>query len=552
LRRDKGAIALAYSFSFPDARDFTLKWVPMPPKLPNSMPWQIYQAYLRGPHDLFRLFEEAFGKVALYGPPDPDQQQRTIDALSEDITRLKAQNERLQAEASDLRGHNFQLQRRNAELEALVAKDSHNSSRPPSSDPPWAKRTRSLRRPSGRRPGGQAGHHGETLRLSERPDRTVEHRPRECRGCHAPLTSAQVVRHRRQQVWEVVPAKLRVTEHRLAVLRCRACGRTTQGDIAGCVRSGVQYGPGVKARVLYLQQYQLLPYQRTSEAMRDLFGCRLSPGTVANIVRECAAGLVETELKIKKKLRRSAVIHADETGLRVAKRLGYVHVASTPSLTHYAAAAHRGRTAIDEINVLPAYRGTCVHDGLLSYTHYTRCRHALCGVHLLRELTYFEEVSPETKAWAAPLKGLLLEMKGEVERARGEGGKRLAADRLTELAESYDRLVAQGLSAPPPPDVPEQVKKQGRNLLLRLERRKEEVLRFLHDFSVPFDNNQAERDLRMIKLQQKTSGCFRTEDGARRFCRIRGYISTMRKQGRGVMPALEGACRGAPLSVRKR
>jgi transposase len=521
-------------------------------QLPDSMPWLIYQAYLQGPSALLRLFEDAFGRHALYGPPEPDQQQRTIDALSDQVGQLMAQVGRLQAEASDLRGHNFQLQRRNAELEALVAKDSHNSSRPPSTDPPWAKRTRSLRRPSGRRPGGQAGHHGETLRLSERPGRVVEHRPRECRGCHAPLASAQVVRHRRQQVWEVVPAKLRVTEHRLAVLRCRACGRTTQGDFAGSVRSGVQYGPGVKARVLYFQQYQLLPYQRTSEAMRDLFGCRLSPGTVANIVRECAAGLVETELKIKKKLRRSPVIHADETGLRVNKRLGYVHVASTPSLTHYAAASHRGRTAIDEINVLPAYRGTCVHDGLLSYTHYTRCRHALCGVHLLRELTYFEELTSETKAWAAPIKEMLLEMKAEVERVREEGGRRLTTERFEELTTSYDRLIGEGLEAQPPPCVPEQVRKQARNLLLRLERRKEEVLRFLTDFSVPFDNNQAERDLRMIKLQQKTSGCFRTEEGARRFCRIRGYVSTMRKQGRGVLPALEGACRGAPLSVRKR
>lgn len=359
------------------------------------------------------------------------------------------------------------------------------------------------------------------------------------------------MRHLRQQVVEVVPARLKVTEHRLAVVRCPSCGRTTSGEFASAVRSGVQYGPGVKARVLYLQQYQLLPYQRTSEAMRDLFGCRLSAGTVANIVRECANELVETELKIKQKLRRSSVIHADETGLRVAKRLGYVHVASTPHLTHYAAAAHRGRTAIDEINVLPAYRGTCVHDGLLSYTHYTRCRHALCGVHLLRELTYFEEVSAETEAWAAPLKGLLLEMKGEVEQTRGGGGKRLAAERLTELAASYDRLVARGLCEPPPPDVPEQVRKQARNLLLRLGRRKEEVLRFLNDFSVPFDNNQAERDLRMIKLQQKTSGCFRTQEGARRFCRIRSYVSTMRKHGRGVLEALERACAGAPLSLRK-
>jgi transposase len=502
----------------------------MPSKLPDSMHWQIYQAYLGGPHALFRLFEDAFGRQALDGPPDPDQQQRTIVALSEQIEQLKAQVGRLQAEISDLRGYNFQLLRRNSELEALVAKDSHNSSRPPSTDPPWAKRTKSLRRPSGRRPGGQAGHHGETLRLSARPDRVVEHRPLQCRGCHAPLDSGQVVRHLRQQVWEVVPAKLKVMEHQLAVLRCRACGKTTQGEFAEAVRSGVRYGPGVKARVLYLQQYQLLPYQRTSEAMRDLFGCRLSAGTVANIVRECA----------------------DETGLRIDKRLAYVHVASTPALTHYAAASHRGRTAIDEINVLPAYRGTCVHDGWLAYTHYTRCRHALCGVHLLRELTYFEEVSAETKAWATPLKELLLEMKGEVERAKGEGGKRLTADRLTSMTASYDRLVAEGLQAQPPPEVPEQVRKQARNLLLRLERRKEEVLRFLNDFAVPFENNQAERDLRMVKLQQKVSGCFRSEEGARRFCRIRGYISTMRKQGRGVLAALAGACRGAPLSVRKR
>jgi transposase len=228
------------------------------------------------------------------------------------------------------------------------------------------------------------------------------------------LAAGQVVRHRRQQVIELVPARLRVTEHRLPLLRCPACGQTTAEEFPSNVRSGVQYGPGVQSRVLYLQQYQLLPYARTSEALRDLFGCRLSPGTVANIVREGAAGLVETELKIKKKLRRAGVIHADETGLRINQRLGYVHVASNARLTHYAAAAHRGRTAIDEINVLPRYRGTCVHDGLLAYTHYTRCRHALCGVHLLRELTYFDELSAETKAWAAPLKELLLKMKGEV------------------------------------------------------------------------------------------------------------------------------------------
>jgi transposase len=313
----------------------------------------------------------------------------------------------------------------------------------------------------------------------------------------------------------------------------------------------VQYGPGVKARVLYLQQYQLLPYARTAEAMRDLFGCPLSTGTVANIVRECSDGLLETELKIKRGLRRSSVIHADETGLRVEGRLHFVHVTSNSRLTHYTAAAGRGRTAIEEAGVLPRYRGTCVHDGWPAYSFYTQCRHALCGAHLLRELTYFEELSEETKAWAAPLKGLLLEMKAEVERAGAEGGRQLAAERLMELTASYDRLITDGLQAQPPPEAPEPVKKQARNLLLRMERRKTEVLLFLTDFNVPFDNNQAERDLRMVKLQQKTSGCFRSEEGARRFCRIRSYLSTMRKHGRDVLLALEGACTGAPLSLRK-
>src|ERR1044071_1582447 len=199
------------------------------------MPWQIYQAYLRGPSALLRLFEEAFGKQALYGPPDPGMQERTIEALSDHIGRLQSQVERLQVELRGLRHRNFQLQRRNSELEALSAKDSHNSSRPPSTDLPWAKRTRSLRRPSGKRPGGQAGHLGQTLRLSEHPDRIVEHRPKECRGCHTPLAAAHLVRHRRQQVVEVVPARLKVTEHRLTVLRCPACGRATGGAVAGGV-----------------------------------------------------------------------------------------------------------------------------------------------------------------------------------------------------------------------------------------------------------------------------------------------------------------------------
>ena len=265
-------------------------------------------------------------------------------------------------------------------------------------------------------------------------------------------------------------------------------------------------------------------------------------------LRECADGLLETELKIKRGLRRSALIHADETGLRVEGRLHFVHVASNSRLTHYTAAAGRGKTAIEAAGVLPRYRGTCVHDGWLSYTHYPDCRHALCGAHLLRELTYFEELSEMTEAWVSPLKELLPEMKGVAEREGAPAPAWLVED----LTARYDRLVAEGQEAPPPPDIPQSAWRQARSLLRRLAGRKEEVLRFLSDPSVPFDNNQAERDLRMVKLQQKVSGCFRTPEGARRFCRIRSYVSTVRKQGRGVLAALEGACRGAPLRIRKR
>jgi transposase len=493
--------------------------------------YEIYQTYLKGPAALIRLFEQALGTLAIYGTPDPDHQQRTIESLSEEMARLKRQIVDLKRQLQEACSDNHRLRRRNAELEALISKDSHNSSRPPSTDPPWAKRTRSLRRPSGKRPGGQVGHRGHTLRLTKKPRRIITHRLGQCRHCLGPLREGHRMGAERRQVIDLVPARLRVTEHRAEVVRCPACGKRTKAEFPEAVRATVQYGSSVLARALYLHDYQLLPYARTSEAMRELFGCSLSTGTLAHAVRQCASGLVETELKIKRGLRGSAMIHADETGLRVGGRLTYVHVASTSRLTHYGADARRGKAAMDEIGILPKYRGTMVHDGWLSYTFYSKCRHALCGAHILRELIYFEELAAQTKAWARPLRELLLEMKAEAEKAREGDGERLEQERLVELTGRYDRLIAEALKALPP-DVPEQVKKQARNLLLRLERRREEVLRFMTDLAVPFDNNQAERDLRMIKLQQKTSGCFRTEEAAQRFCRLRSYLSTMRKQGK--------------------
>lgn len=298
--------------------------------------YEIYQTYLKGPAALIRLFEQALGTAAIYGQPGPDQQQRTIDAQAEAIDRLQAQIARLQQELAQQQHLNFQLSRRNSELEACLVKDSHNSSRPPSSDHPAVKRTRSLRRPSGKKVGGQFGHPGQTRPLVERPARVIRHRAVRCHSCQSSLLAAPVIHHERRQVIEMVPPRLRVTEHRAEVRRCQRCGARTKGRFPDEVRATVQYGASVQARALYLLQYQLLPYGRVGEVMRDLFGCRVSPGTIFNQTEVCARELIETELKLKRKLRRSPVIHADETGLRVDGKCHYVHVTSNSRLTHYA------------------------------------------------------------------------------------------------------------------------------------------------------------------------------------------------------------------------
>ena len=272
-----------------------------------------------------------------------------------------------------------------------------------------------------------------------------------------------------------------------------------------------------------------------------------------------------TEVEIKQRLKQSEVLHVDETGLRVEGGGSFVHVASTARLTHYACDTRRGKAAMDEIGILPAFRGTSVHDGWPAYTYYYQCRHALCGAHLLRELTYIEESHPHQRGeWAAPLAQLLVEMKVAVEGARGAGRAALTEQERDEFFRRYDRLVRRGLELNParttrrrrtePGATAKQERgripqSEARKLAARFESRREEVLRFLTDFQVPFDNNQAERDLRMVKLQQKIGGCFRSGEGAREFCRLRSVISTARKQGQAVLDSLEKVLARQPLTL---
>jgi len=532
---------------------------------------QLYELYEEGREPTVRLIESLLDFIEELRHDPRNRRLRQIAELAARIGKLQARLKRVGEQLERQQCLNYELKRRIAELEAAaVVKDSHNSSLPPASDPPAARaanalrRTRSLRRPSGKRPGAQAGHPGHTRPRVERPDRVVTHAPALCRGCGGSLSGGYIVRCESRQVIDIPPVRPWVVEHRALTKRCRSCDEVTKGRFPREVAAAVQYGLGLRARAVYLVNYQLLPYRRAAEVLRDFFACPTSPGSLRRIIAECAGRALPTEVEIKRRLKHSEVIHVDETGLRVEGAGSFVHVASTPWLTHYACDARRGKAAMDEIGILPAFKGVSVHDGWPAYGYYCQCRHALCGAHLLRELTYIEESHPHQRGqWAEPLAKLLLEMKEAVEGARAAGRAALTKQEQGEYFGRYDEVVRRGLELNPErksrrvePGAAQAKKGLGRipqgearKLLTRLESRREEVLSFLRDFRVPFDNNQAERDLRMVKLRQKIGGCFRSEEGAREFCRLRGVISTARKQGRGVLDSIERVLRGQQLTL---
>ena len=447
------------------------------------------------------------------------------------------------------------LQLQNAELAARVqalaaqlAIDSHNSRQPPAADRPGSKpHPQSLRTRSGRKPGGQPGHPGSTLALVETPDAVHVHAPAQCAHCGRRLAAVVALRRARRQVVDLPAVRVQVTEHQAETKCCPDCGTATSGQFPAGVTAPAHYGPGVATLAVYLTQAQLLPLARTGAVLAEVFGCPLSERTLEQAVGACQAQLAEPEAAIKQGIVAAGVAHYDETGLNLQGKSAWLHVASTARLTCYALHQRRGRVAMDALGVLPQFRGRAVHDGLVSYWHYGQCTHALCTAHHLRELTFVEEQLGQ--AWAAELKAVLREGKQAVDAARAQGVVALSAAVQQEFARRSDAALAAGLRENPPPAP---TGRRGRpklgkagSLVARLREHKAETLAFLEDFGVPFDNNQAERDLRMTKVRQKISGCFRTTRGAERFCRIRGYIATLRKQGMPVLAALRQAMDGA-------
>jgi transposase len=468
---------------------------------------RILNAYKAGPDAVVSLIEYL-----------QDQHHATIEELLDLFKKLRA---RIEA------------------LEEKNSKDSHNSSKPPSSDG-VSKRFFRKRKSSGKTPGGQPGHEGTTLNMVKSPDNVQIHKVKRCRCCGQSLKDGKPRGYERRQVFDIPQITVEVTEHQAEEKRCSHCGELTVAEFPEGIDHNTQYGRRLQAFAVYMKNYGLLSYKRTAEALSDLFAIPISAGTLAGIDRRCAARLQGVVEEIRKKLMKAEVAHFDETGLSVNGELYWLHGTGTPRFTYYYPHKNRGTAATDEIGILPRLKGTAVHDNWKPYFKYS-CMHSLCNAHHIRELIGVYEQGGQP--WAQQMISLLIEGKEAVQRAKQKGEKALDRNQIQAFRDRYEQIIVFGMKANPPPSVISHrrgpVKRtKARNLLYRLAMRGTETLRYLSDFQVPFDNNLAERDIRMTKLQQKISGSFRSYEGALSFCRIRSYISTVRKQGRSVIDAI--------------
>ncbi len=462
------------------------------------------------------------------------------------INRIQAENQKIiEQQAARI----SELEERVKSLEVMLNKNSSNSSKPPSTDSFAREKPnpKSSRIRSGKKPGGQPGHVGKTLTLVDNPDKTTVHKIKKCKNCGKNLEDEIATDFERRQVFDIPPVKLYVEEHKAEVKKC-PCGCINIADFPEDVKFPVQYGPRITSSAVYLHDYQLIPYDRCCELLSDVCGCEISPATLIKAESTCFEKLEPFENEIKKLLCKSSVVNFDETGSRVNGKRYWLHVASTSQMTYYMVHAKRGSVAMDAMEILPGFTGTAVHDFWSPYFKYV-CNHSLCNTHTTRELTGISE--NYNQMWSIDMKALLFEIKDCVDETR-KISDNLEPDQIRIFEEKYDRIAKIGFEENPPPLIPEnQIKKAGRkrqskskNLLDRFADYKTEILRFMHDFDVPFENNQAERDVRMMKVQQKISGTFRSSNGADIFCRIRGYISTVKKNKISVIDAIMDAFSG--------
>jgi transposase len=463
----------------------------------------------------------------------------------DEVQQLRAENKQLKREVQELREKLTVAEAQIKHLVELLGQNSHNSSWPSSRDKGRQKpKPKSLRPQTERKAGGQEGHEGHTLEFNPKPDFIESHRPAQCEHCQAPLPEEVVAsKVTKRQVFELPPLRYVTIEHQAETLICPCCGEATTGEFPADVSNPVQYGSQVKRLSVYLRNEQFIPYERERQMLADLFELPISTGSLQNFLETAAENVKPAIEAIKEAVKKAEVGHADETGFYINGKRCWLHTVSTSELTYYEPHQSRGKKATDAIGILPEFTGTLVHDNWATYFQYQLLLHALCNAHHLRELTAL--VENEQQQWAALMIMCLLSAKQLVAEASQSGETELSVEQLQRIHQMYDAIVAFGLEENPLPDEhPPPVKRgrrkktKARNLVERFDKQQEAILRFVHDFKVPFDNNLAERDIRMMKVQQKISGSFRSWEGAEQFCSLRTYISTIRKQGLNVWEAL--------------
>lgn len=437
-------------------------------------------------------------------------------------------------------------------LEDQLAKNSRNSSKPPSSDGLNKPVPKSRREVSGLPSGGQAGHDGHRLECVASPDKIEIHPIRQCGRCQTDLTGVAASGVEKRQVFDLPEVCLEVTEHQAEIKTCPMCGHVNRGVFPAEVTQPTQYGPRLRAQMVYFNVYHFIPLERTAEIISELYQQPVSDGTVVAAAVELAEQVAPVNDAVRTYLVETEdPVHLDETGARVNGKLNWLHVASTPQVTYYAIHPKRGSEAIDAIGILPKRTGWSIHDAFAPYLNYPDAKHGLCNGHLVRELVFL--IEQRGQLWACALLELLLTIQHTVGRTKSQGQNALPAFQLAAFEQDYDEIVAAADKEHPPPV--RHANQRGRlkqsperNLLDRLIQHKDKVLAFAYDFAVPFDNNLAERDIRMVKVQQKVSGGFRSDAGANVFCQVRSYISTARKNGQRVLEVLYQVLNGEPYS----
>jgi transposase len=410
----------------------------------------------------------------------------------------------------------------------------------------------SLRKPSGKKAGGQKGHEGSGLKLMNPPDHYILHEPEACMNCQkaAECRAIKTVHEIRYEM--DINIKTTTTAHQTMQVQCPQTATLIRGGFPENISGTIQYGANLEALAVSLNTMGMVSLNRTHEILNGVFGVPISTGTISTMVSECAEKVADTVNEIKEAIIKEPLIHTDETGIRVDKQTAWAHTASTHDLTYIAVQQSRGKKGMDAIGILLLYMGTAIHDCWASYFLYTAIRHGLCNAHLLRELTAVTETTKQT--WAQALIDLLLKMKRTKEKFLSQNRQSPTPYYLKKYQLAYDIILSDALTQNPVPVHDNTQKgrpKRGKTgaLVDRLILHKNNYLLFFTDFSVPFDNNQAERDIRMFKVKQKVSGCFRTLKGAKDFAAIMSFMGTARKRGLSAFQAIRNALLGIPFSL---